>query len=286
MRFELAYYALNPEIEVIAPWKDSTFLNQFKGRNDLIAYAKKYDIPIGVSKKRPYSEDENLMHISHEAGMLEDPNYRPEESVFTHTSSLKDTPEDEEIIVISFKDGIPISVFNESKKVKITDPLELFVYLNDIGSKHGIGRLDMVENRFIGIKSRGIYETPAGKILWTAHRDIEGLAMDKEVMHLRDSLITKFSELIYNGLWYSPEMDFIMSAFNKSQEEIDGDVTLSLFKGNVTTIGRKSPTSLYDQDFSSMDKEGGFDAIDAKGFINIHSIRLKAHNLLINKKKK
>ena len=286
VRFELAYYALNPEIEVIAPWKDSTFLNQFKGRNDLIAYAKKYDIPIGVSKKRPYSEDENLMHISHEAGMLEDPNYRPEESVFTHTSSLKDTPEDEEIIVISFKDGIPISVFNESKKVKITDPLELFVYLNDRGSKHGIGRLDMVENRFIGIKSRGIYETPAGKILWTAHRDIEGLAMDKEVMHLRDSLIPKFSELIYNGLWYSPEMDFIMSAFNKSQEEIDGDVTLSLFKGNVTTIGRKSPTSLYDQDFSSMDKEGGFDAIDAKGFINIHSIRLKAHNLLINKKKK
>lgn len=286
VRFELAYYALNPEIEVIAPWKDSTFLNQFKGRNDLIAYAKKYDIPIGVSKKRPYSEDENLMHISHEAGMLEDPNYRPEESVFTHTSSLKDTPEDEEIIVISFKDGIPISVFNESKKVKITDPLELFVYLNDIGSKHGIGRLDMVENRFIGIKSRGIYETPAGKILWTAHRDIEGLAMDKEVMHLRDSLIPKFSELIYNGLWYSPEMDFIMSAFNKSQEEINGDVTLSLFKGNVTTIGRKSPTSLYDQDFSSMDKEGGFDAIDAKGFINIHAIRLKAHNLLINKKKK
>jgi len=286
VRFELAYYALNPDIKVIAPWKDIVFLDQFKGRNDLISYAKKYNIPIGVSKKRPYSEDENLMHISHEAGMLEDPNYRPEESVFSHTSSLNNTPNSEEIIIISFKNGIPTKVINESKKIEITDSLKLFLYLNDLGSKHGIGRLDMVENRFIGIKSRGIYETPAGKILWTAHRDIEGLAMDKEVMHIRDSLIPKFSELIYNGLWYSPEMDFIMSAFNKSQEEIDGDVTLSLFKGNVTTIGRKSPTSLYDQDFSSMDKEGGFDAIDAKGFINIHSIRLKAHNLLIKKKKK
>ena len=285
VRFELAYYALNPDIKVVAPWKDPIFLDKFKGRQDLIDYATKWNIPITVSKKRPYSEDENLMHISHEAGMLEDPNYRPEELVFSHTSSIKDSPNSEEIVIISFKDGVPIKVKNESKKIEKTDSLELFLYLNKLGSKHGIGRLDMVENRFIGIKSRGIYETPAGKILWSAHRDIEGLAMDKEVMHLRDSLIPKFSELIYNGLWFSPEMDFIMSAFNKSQEAIDGSVTLSLFKGNVTTIGRESPTSLYDQDFSSMDKEGGFDAIDAKGFINIHSIRLKAHNLLIKKKK-
>jgi len=285
VRFELAYYALNPDINVVAPWKDPIFLDKFKGRQDLIDYATKWNIPITVSKKRPYSEDENLMHISHEAGMLEDPNYRPEELVFSHTSSIVNTPNFEEIIIISFKDGVPIKVINESKKIEKTDSLELFLYLNELGSKHGIGRLDMVENRFIGIKSRGIYETPAGTILWTAHRDIEGLAMDKEVMHLRDSLIPKFSELIYNGLWFSPEMDFIMSAFNKSQEAIDGSVTLSLFKGNVTTIGRESPTSLYDQDFSSMDKEGGFDAIDAKGFINIHSIRLKAHNLLIKKKK-
>lgn len=166
-----------------------------------------------------------------------------------------------------------------------TKPLELFMYLNELGSKNGIGRVDMVENRFIGIKSRGVYEAPGATILWLAHRDLEGIAMDKEVMHIRDMLIPKFSELIYNGFWFSPEIDFLMSAFDKSQEAIDGKVVLSLYKGNVNVIGRESPTSLYNPELSSMEVEGGFDATDSQGFININAIRLKAHNLVLRKRK-
>lgn len=285
VRFELTYYALNPDIKVISPWKDREFLDQFKGRQDLLDYAEEWDIPVSASKKRPFSEDENLMHISHEAGILEDPAHRPEESVFSHTKALEETPNEESLIEITFANGLPVKVVNKNDETEKTDPLEFFIYLNGLGSKHSVGRLDMVENRFIGIKSRGVYETPAGTILWAAHRDLEGLAMDKEVMHLRDSLIPKFSELIYNGLWFSPEMDFIVSAFKKSQEAINGKVTLSLFKGNATPVGRESPTSLYDQDFSSMEVEGGFDALDSKGFINIHAIRLKAHNFVLKKRK-
>tara|TARA_B100000029_G_scaffold461611_2_gene493536 strand:- start:2489 stop:3754 length:1266 start_codon:yes stop_codon:yes gene_type:complete len=284
VRFELTYYALKPEIEVIAPWKDLKFLDQFKGRQDLLDYAEQWDIPVTASKKRPFSEDENLMHISHEAGVLEDPAYRPDESVFSRTSPLDKSPDSETLIEITFSNGLPVKVYNKDDGTIKTDPLELFIYLNELGSRHSIGRLDMVENRFIGIKSRGVYETPAGTILWIAHRDLEGLAMDKEVMHLRDMLIPKFSELIYNGLWFSPEMEFIMSAFKKSQEAIEGKVLLSLYKGNAMPVNRYSPTSLYDQDFSSMEVEGGFDALDSKGFINIHSIRLKAHNLVSRSK--
>tara|TARA_B100001750_G_scaffold239842_1_gene248581 strand:+ start:1785 stop:3038 length:1254 start_codon:yes stop_codon:yes gene_type:complete len=284
VRFELTYYALNPEIEVISPWKDPEFLDQFKGRQDLLDYAEKWDIPVTASKKRPFSEDENLMHISHEAGVLEDPTYRPEEAVFSRTKALDKTPDIESLVEITFANGLPIKVVNQNDGTTKTDPLEQFIYLNELGSKHSVGRLDMVENRFIGIKSRGVYETPAGTILWIAHRDLEGIAMDKEVMHIRDMLIPKFSELIYNGFWFSPEMEFIMSAFKKSQEAIDGKVLLSLIKGNAIPVNRHSPTSLYNQDFSSMEVEGGFDALDSKGFINIHAIRLKAHNLVLREK--
>lgn len=284
VRFELAYYALNPEIQVISPWKDPEFLDQFKGRQNLLDYAEKWKIPVTASKKRPFSEDENLMHISHEAGVLEDPTYRPEESVFNRTTALGKTPDIESLVEITFSNGLPVKVVNQDDGTTKTDSLELFIYLNELGSKHSVGRLDMVENRCIGIKSRGVYETPAGTILWIAHRDLEGIAMDKEVMHIRDMLIPKFSELIYNGFWFSPEMEFIMSAFKKSQEAIDGTVLISLFKGNAIPVSRYSPTSLYDQDFSSMEVEGGFDALDSKGFINIHSIRLKAHNLILREK--
>ena len=269
---------------MISPWKDPEFLNQFKGRQDLLDYAEQWDIPVTASKKRPFSEDENLMHISHEAGVLEDPTYRPEESVFSRTKALDKAPDNESLVEITFSNGLPVQVVNQNDGTTKTDPLEQFIYLNELGSKHSVGRLDMVENRFIGIKSRGVYETPAGTILWIAHRDLEGIAMDKEVMHLRDMLIPKFSELIYNGFWFSPEMEFIMSAFKKSQEAIDGKVLLSLIKGNAIPVNRHSPTSLYDQDFSSMEVEGGFDALDSKGFINIHSIRLKAHNLVLREK--
>jgi len=236
-------------------------------------------------KKRSYSEDENLMHISHEAGELEDPACRPKEDVFSLTNSLKSAPDQETLIEIEFKNGIPIAVRNLDDGTEKTNPLDLFIYLNELGSLNGIGRLDMVENRFIGIKSRGIYETPGAEILWEAHRDLEGIAMDKEVMHLRDMLIPKFAELIYNGFWFSPEMDFIMCAFDKSQEAIDGSVKLALYKGNTTVIGRESPISLYDQDLSSMEVEGGFDAIDSKGFININAIRLKAHHMVLQRKR-
>ena len=284
VRFELTYAALNPDLKVISPWKDPEFLSQFEGRTDLLEYAKKKGIPVKATVEKPYSEDENLMHISHEAGLLEDPMYRPDESIFSMTVSPKDAPDEETIIEIHFKDGRPIKVVNKKEGVEITDPLELFIYLNEVGMKNGVGRVDMVENRFIGIKSRGVYETPGATILWIAHRDIEGIAMDKEVMHLRDMLAPKFSELIYNGFWFSPEMDFILAAFKKAQEKIDGRVVLSIYKGNVVPIGRESPTSLYDRELSSMDVEGGFNSLDSRGFINIHSIRLKAHNLVLRKR--
>ncbi len=284
VRFELTYYALNPAIEVIAPWRDPEFLATFKGRTDLIRFAQEQGIPVTATHSKPYSEDENLMHISHEAGILEDPMMRPEEAIFTHTRSPQDAPDQETVVEIHFRDGTPVALIDRTHEVVKDTPLELFIYLNKLAAENGIGRVDMVENRYIGIKSRGIYETPGATVLWTAHRDLEGLAMDKEVMHLRDMLAPKFAELIYNGYWFSPEMDFILSAFRKSQESIDGRVVLSLYKGNVQVIGRESPTSLYDRELSSMDQEGGFDATDSTGFIRIHAIRLKAHYLVLRKK--
>lgn len=284
VRFEFAFYALNPDIEVISPWKDTEFLAEFKGRSDMIAYAQKYDIPVKASVEKSYSEDDNLMHISHEAGILEDPGFRPYEDIFSKTVHPKYAPDEETILEIEFKDGFPIRVANQTAGIEKTDSLELFMYLNEIGSQNGVGRVDMVENRFVGIKSRGIYESPGATILWAAHRDLEGIAMDKEVMHIRDMLTPKFSELIYNGFWFSPEMDFLMYAFEKSQEKIDGTVYLSIYKGNVNIIGRKSPISLYDQELSSMDVEGNYNAVDCKGFIRINAIRLKAHQIVLKSK--
>ena len=284
VRFELAYHALDPNIKVFSPWRDEEFSNQFKGRNDLLNYAEKWKIPISASKGKPYSEDENLIHISHEAGILEDPSKRPDPSVFSLTEDISNTPDEETKLEIKFKDGIPISVTNLVDNSSYDNPLDIINYLNLVGRKNGIGRVDMVENRFIGIKSRGVYETPGATILFEAHRDLEGIAMDKEVMHIRDLLIPKFSELIYNGFWFSPEMDFLLTAIRKSQEAVDGVVRVALIKGNIIMIGRESPTSLYDQDLSSMDIEGGFDAKDSEGFININSIRLMAHKIVLQRK--
>jgi len=285
VRFELSCYALNPNILCITPWRDPEFISEFKGRTDLINYAQKWDIPVKASKAKSYSEDENLLHISHEAGVLEDPTYRPSEDIFSMSLSPKNAQDRETIIDIYFKGGNPIKVVNKDDGTVKEKPLDLFLYLNELGSQNGIGRLDMVENRHLGIKSRGVYETPGGTILWKAHRDLEGIAMDKEVMHLRDSLIPKFSELLYNGFWFSPEVDFLMAAFNQSQQAIDGKVSVSLYKGNVTIIGRNSPFSLYDKTLSSMEIEGGFNAIDTSGFINITAMRLKVHNLILRKRK-
>jgi len=284
VRFELTYYALNPNIKVISPWKDREFLDAFQGRTDLLNYAGKMGIAVKATLKKPYSEDENLMHISHEAGILEDPMLRPSEDLFTLTVSPKEAPDEETLVEIEFKDGIPVTVTNKSDGTVKATPLELFLYLNKLGGENGIGRVDMVENRYIGIKSRGVYETPGATILREAHLDLEGIAMDKEVMHLRNMLMPKFAELIYNGYWFSPEMDFLLSAMKKAQELISGTVTLSLYKGNIMTIGRRSPTSLYDQDLSSMDIEGGFNQEDSRGFININAIRLKAHHVILRGK--
>jgi argininosuccinate synthase len=284
VRFELAYYALDPEVELIAPWKMKEFLDEFKGRPELIAYAKKHGINVKTTSSKPYSEDDNLLHISHEAGVLESPEYEAPEHIYTKTVSPQAAPDKVTRIKISFKDGIPTSVENmEDGTIKET-PLELFVYLNKLGKENGIGRIDIVENRFVGVKSRGIYETPGGTILYHAHRDIEGIAMDREVMRLRDMLSAKLSELIYNGFWFSPEMEFLMSAIDKSQDIIDGQVFLKLYKGGVYVTGRQSPSSLYDKDLSSMDVEGGFDQKDADGFIKINAIRLMAHNAITRKR--
>ena len=283
VRFELTYYALNPEVRIISPWKDPEFLEQFKGRSDMIAYAETENIPVKATLKKPYSEDENLFHISHEAGILEDPAFVAPEDIYSMTKSPQAAPDKETVIEIEFKDGNPVKVTNTADNTVKTDPLELFMCLNELGNQNGIGRIDIVENRFVGIKSRGIYETPGGTILWKAHQDLEAIAMDKEVMRLRNMLMPKFSELIYNGFWYSPEMDFMFSAFAKSQEAIDGKVTLSLYKGNVYVLARESHTSLYNREQASMDVEGGYNQEDARGFININALRLKAHKLVLNK---
>jgi argininosuccinate synthase len=283
VRFELSYYALNPKIKIISPWKNKDFLAAFKGRTDLLAYAEKHGIPTKQTASKPYSEDDNLLHISHEAGILEDPAHECEESIYSHTTSPENAPDTPVRIRIRFKDGIPVEVENQADGTLKTDALELFEYLNRLGSEHGIGRLDMVENRFVGIKSRGVYETPGGTILHEAHKDIEGVAMDREVMRLRDMLGAKLGELVYNGFWFSPEMEFIMAAMDKSQELIDGDVFLKLYKGTAYPVARTSPSSLYNQDLSSMDIEGGYNQEDAEGFIRINAIRLMAHRRIVNR---
>ncbi|NNF07210.1 MAG: argininosuccinate synthase [Candidatus Eisenbacteria bacterium] len=283
VRFELAYYALDPEIQVFAPWKDPEFLADFRGRTDMINYAESKGIEITSTKAKPFSEDENLLHISHEAGILEDPNQAAPAEVYSRTVAPELAPDESVSLRIAFKDGVPIEVSNLTDGTRVSGPLPLFTYLNEVGSAHAVGRIDMVENRFVGVKSRGVYETPGGTILMAALRDLEGVAMDREVMRLRNMLADKIAQLIYNGFWFSPEMDFLMSAVNKSQELIDGHVDVKLYKGGVYPLARFSPSSLYDQELSSMDVEGGFDQTDAQGFIRIHAIRLKAHHAICKK---
>ena len=283
VRFELTYYALKPDIKIIAPWKTDEFLAEFQGRSDMLAYAEKHNIEVEATKSKPYSMDGNLMHISYEAGILEDPKQGPPRDMFKLTVSPQEAPDAVTKLAITFKDGKPIKVENQDDSKTVTDPLEMFIYLNEVGGKNGVGRVDMVENRFVGIKSRGVYETPGGTILWKAHQDLEAIAMDREVFRLKESLMPRFAELIYNGFWYSPEMEFLVAAFNKSQEAINGTVYLELYKGNITIVGRESEGSLYDPVLSSMDVEGGFDQRDSRGFIKINAVRLRAHNLIMKR---
>ncbi len=286
VRFELAFYSLNPNIKVLAPWKTQEFLDQFKGRTDMLNYAEEKNIPVKQSLKKPYSEDDNMVHISHEAGVLEDPAYKADASMLTKMKMPQDAPDQETHLSIHFKDGIPVKVVNNDDQSSCTGVLEMMDYLNKVGGENGVGLVDMVENRYVGIKSRGVYETPGATILYLAHSDIEGVAMDREVMKLRNMMSPFFAEIVYNGYWFSPEMDFIMAAIDKSQEYIDGVVNLTLYKGNILIDGRESPSSLYDQDLSSMDIEGGFDQKDSDGFIKINAIRLMAHRQIVQKLKK
>lgn len=283
VRFELTYYALKPDVKVLAPWKMPEFLAEFKGRSDMLAFAERHRIPVTATKAKPYSEDENLLHISHEAGILEDPWAACAENVYSRTASVADAPDAAEIIQIDFEKGIPVRLL--SGGATETDPLTLFETLNALGGKHGIGRVDMVENRFVGIKSRGVYETPGGTILLAAHRDLEGITLDREVMKIRDHLSITMAELIYNGFWYSPEMELLMHTMCKAQERVNGSVKVQLLKGNAYPIARQSPNSLYNPQLSSMDEEGGYNQEDAGGFIRINAIRLKAHHVVGKGKK-
>jgi argininosuccinate synthase len=286
VRFELSYYSLKPDIQVLAPWKTPEFLNRFRGRTDMLNYAAQHGIPVSATLKKPYSEDENLLHISHEAGVLEDPATACAEEIYSWTVSPEKAPNDAAYVDITFKSGVPVKVENKADGTSLTDPLKLFLYLNDIGGKHGVGRLDMVENRFVGIKSRGVYETPAGTILLNAHRDLEGLTMDREVMKIRDMFSGKFSEFAYNGFWFAPEMDLVRNAITQSQQGVDGMVTVKLYKGVAYPIARTSPVSLYNADLSSMDEEGGYNQQDAGGFIRINALRLKTYSVVQAKKAK
>lgn len=280
VRFELAFAALAPRMRVYAPWKDPEFLAAFQGRTDLINFAKEHSIEIPVTLEKSFSTDENLMHKSYESGILEDPNATPPKDIFTVCADPTQAPDAETTIEVSFTDGFPTAVKNLTTGEEASDPLQLFALLNRVGATNGIGRIDIVENRFVGIKSRGIYETPGGTILYQALRDLEGIAMDKEVQRLRDMLAPELAAIIYNGFWFSPEMEFLMAALRKARRLVDGTVRLILYKGNVCPIARSSPSSLYDQDLSSMDIAGGFDQADSEGFIRINALRLKAHRVI------
>jgi len=265
VRFELTFRALAPELEIIAPWREW----DLHSRSDCIAYAQKYAIPITATLKKPYSIDRNLMHVSFEGGILEDPWRAPEEDMFILTRSPEEAPDDPSEVVIAFERGAPVSIDGDR-----LSPADLLHRLNQLAGSHGVGRVDMVENRFVGLKSRGVYETPGGCVLHAAHRAVESITLDREVMHERDRLSPRFAELIYNGFWYSPEMEFMRAAIDASQRNVTGEARVKLFKGSVQITGRRSPVSLYSESLSSFEEDGGYDQADAGGFIRLQGLRL------------
>ena len=276
VRFELAAAALAPDLEVIAPWRDEDFRNQFPGRKEMIDYCAAKKIPVEASMKKPYSMDRNLLHISFEAGMLEDPwldaSAPKYKGMYKLSVSPEDAPNKPEHVTVDFEKGNCVAVNGRAMS-----PLKVMQALNRLGGKHGIGRVDMVENRFVGMKSRGVYETPGGAILHVAHRMMESITMDREVMHIRDSLIPKYSELVYNGFWYAPEREALQALVTESQQNVTGTVRVKLYKGNVIAAGLKSPVSLYNPDIATMeaDPTDAYDQDDATGFIRLNGLRLK-----------
>jgi argininosuccinate synthase len=266
VRFELTYYALNPDIKVIAPWREW----EFNSRKSLINYAKKHGIPVPVTKKKPYSTDRNLFHISYEGGILEDPWAEPPDNMFTLTNSPEKAPSRPVYLEIGFHKGNPVTV--NGKKMS---PATLLKKLNALAGKHGIGRLDLVENRYVGMKSRGVYETPGGTVLHIAHRALESITLDRELMHLRDSLIPKYAELVYYGFWFAPERLALQSLVDQSQKNVTGTVRMKLYKGNCIVVGRKSSKSLYSPDLATFEAEEVYNQKDAEGFIKLNALRLK-----------
>ncbi len=266
VRFELTAYAMEPNIKIIAPWREWSF----NGRMDLIEYARKNNIPVTSTAEKPYSMDRNLLHISFEGGILEDPWSECPENVAVMTEPLSkalDTPED---VIITFEKGIPVKVNGEA-----LSPAALMRKLNAIGKPHAVGRVDIVENRYVGMKSRGVYETPAGTILHQAHRALETITMDREVMHLRDSLIPKYADMVYNGFWYAPEREMLQAAITESQKFVTGDVRIKLFKGACHVTGRRSEYSLYDEAVASFEDNEAYNQKDAEGFIRLNALRLR-----------
>ncbi len=286
VRFELTAAALAPQLQVIAPWREARFRDQFPGRAEMIAYCEEKRIPVQASAKKPFSMDRNLLHISYEAGILEDPwfdagalKYRD----FFNTLSVfpEDAPDKPEYVTLDFKKGDCVAVNG-----KALDPLGVMKTLNKIGGKHGVGRVDMVENRYVGMKSRGVYETPGGAILHFAHRQMETLTMDREVMHLRDSLVPRYAELVYYGYWFSPERLALQAFVTESQKNVTGTVRVKLYKGNIMVAGRKSPVSLYNPAIATMeaDPTKAYNQDDATGFIRLNALRLKVASQVQKKK--
>ncbi len=268
VRFELTYMALNPEIRIISAWKDEHWT--FDSRVSMIDYAEKYGIPLPLTREKPYSSDRNLLHISHEGGILEDPWAEPREEMFVLTISPEMAPDKPTYMEVGFEKGNPVSVDGASMS-----PAALLDHINGIAGANGIGRMDMVENRFVGMKSRGVYETPGGTALWAAHRAVESITMDREVMLMRDSMIPKYAQLVYNGFWYAPEMEVLQRFIDDTQERVTGTARLKLYKGNCIVVGRKSPFSLYSEDFATFEKDRVYDQKDATGFIRLNALRLR-----------
>ncbi len=271
VRFELSYFAMDPHIKIIAPWREWNL----NSRSDLMAFAKKHGIKVPTTREKPYSIDSNLLHISYEGGRLEDPWNAPSNDIFTLTASPQEAPDQAEVIEITFERGDPVAIDDEAMS-----PAKLLGTLNTLGGRHGIGRADIVENRFVGMKSRGVYETPGGTILRIAHMAMESITMDREVMHIRDSLIPKYSELVYYGFWFSPEMKILQGLMDQAQQNTSGVVRLELYKGNCRVLGRKSETSIYREDFATFEDDSVYRQKDAEGFIRLNALRLRIQNLI------
>lgn len=277
IRFELGCYALCPDIKIIAPWKDPAFYTRLSGRKELFEYARQHDIPLPVTEKAPWSIDANIVHISYESGILEDPAAHPPEGIYQMTTDPEKAPDTPEILTVTFQEGVPTSVSVAGDKTQVTGPLEILFTCNKIGARHGVGRLDIMENRTLGIKTRNLTEAPGLTMLHKAHEDLEALCMDREVRRIKSYLSTRMAEQVYSGFWYSPEFEYTRMCVEESQKTVTGAVTLKVYKGNVYVLGRDAPVSLYNKELVSMDVQGDFEPPDAHGFIRVTAIRLREH---------